>query len=195
MILNCHGWSDFNLYTRRRGNLGYLESVCFQSWLPGSKYAHAIVATISRRWRPSGRRPARWRRRWRLFAWRARGRQARGSWLSLLLIELLIHGIVGLVSTISRIRILTPVILRILSAIVYWASGARRTWSSGYTWGGLNSRDGLWDRLLTPVTTEIAAWRTVTLTIAWLIRGRRIAPGLWGRILFEALILLFDVGE
>lgn len=160
-----------------------------------SRYAHAIVASISRRWRPTGRRPARWRRRRRLFAWRARWRRARGSWLSLLLIELLVHGIVGLVSTISRIRILAPVILRILSAVVSWASGTRCAWGSGYTWGRLNSRDGLCTGLLATVSTIVAAWRNVALAIAWLIRGRWIAPTLLGRTLLEALILFFDVAE
>lgn len=148
-----------------------------------------VRIAVRPRWRTT-----RWRW-WRGITWRARG-STRWSLLllllgCLLLIVLIVCHVV-LVSSIRCVRILTPVILSILGAVVC------RTSSSGSSWRSLTCRTHGGMRCRRLLATVPATVTSVVLSIgpALLIAARAaVASMLWRWLLLEALILLLDIGE
>ena len=90
--------------------------------------AYRIIASIG-----SGRRPTRRWRRWRIIIWGSRWSRTRSTCLlrGLLLVVLVVCHII-LVTTISRIRVLAAVILRVVGGVIRRTTGS---WRAGRRWG------------------------------------------------------------
>lgn len=172
--LNSHAWWWRNLVHTSSAAVSTLTR---SRDLTRAQIAYRIVASVR-----SGRRPT-WRWRWwHIIIWRSRWSRTWSTCLlcGLLLVVLIVCHII-LITTISGIRILTAVILGVISSVICRSAGS---WRAGCRWG--NSGHWRLRSSIRPIATSIA------LTFASLLVA---VAALLGWILLEASILLFDVLE